>query len=74
MEKSFESQSYTIIDTLMQKNKLTREKAVKVWYGSKTYKAIVERKLTYISAMRAYYELIKERKGDPSWMQGPFDL
>ena len=73
-EKPFESQSYTIIETLLQEDKLSREKAEKFWYESKTYKEILKRKLTYISAMRAYYELAKEKNGDPRWMEGVSDM
>ena len=70
--EKFESQSETIIEHLMR-NGMNREVAMKFWYTSKTYHAIIERKLTYISAMRALFELELERKGSMEWMQKSFE-
>lgn len=69
----FESQSSTIIKRLMEKNGMSREEATNFWFHSATYKEIIKRKLTYISAMRAYSELRLEHKKSPDWMQKSFE-
>ena len=46
---------------------------MKLWFNSKTYNEIVNRGLTYISAMRAYYELNLELKKSTEWMKKDFD-
>lgn len=53
---------------------MSREVATKTWFSSKTYQEIIKRKLTYISAMRAYTELKMEFEKNPNWMQNSFDL
>lgn len=70
----FKSQSITLIDTLIKRHNMSREAAAKTWFNSKTYHEIIKRKLTYISAMRAYFELKMEFEDHPNWMQGPFDI
>lgn len=69
----FESQSLTVVEQIMKDSKLSRKEAMKLWFNSKTYKEIVRRKLTYISAMRAYYELGLEINGNPDWMEKEFE-
>lgn len=69
----FESQSSTIIKRLMEKDGMSREEATNFWFHSATYKEIIKRKLTYISAMRAYSELRLEHKKSPDWMQKSFE-
>ena len=69
----FESQSITVVEHIMKNSNLSREDAIKMWFNSKTYHEIVRRKLTYISAMRAYYELELEHKNSPDWMQKSFE-
>ncbi len=69
----FKSQSETIIDTLTNKNNMSREQAIKFWFTSMTYNEIMRRKLTYISAMRAYTELEMEYQKNPDWMKNEFE-
>ena len=69
----FESQSITIIEHIMKDNNASRKDAMKLWFNSKTYNEIIKRKLTYISAMRAYYELNLEIKGSSEWMKNDFE-
>lgn len=69
----FESQSITIIEHIMRDKNATRQDAMKLWFNSKTYNEIVNRGLTYISAMRAYYELNLELKKSPEWMKKDFE-
>lgn len=69
----FQSQSETIINTLVNKDKMSREQAVKTWFNSMTYKEILRRNITFISAMRAYTELKMEYRKDPDWMQNNFE-
>ena len=71
---NFESQSITLIQTLVKRDNMSLEEAEKIWFNSKTYHEIIKRKLTYISAMRAYFELKKEFEEHPDWMQDPFDI
>ena len=68
----FESQSETIVNRLVKIRDINREQAIKMWFGSKTYKEILLRNLTYISAMRAYMELEMENNNDPEWFQNEF--
>ncbi len=68
----FKSQSETIIDTLINKNNMSREQAIKFWFTSMTYNEIMRRNLTYISAMRAYTELEMEHQKHPDWMKNEF--
>lgn len=70
----FRSQSITLIETLMKRDNMSREAAAKTWFNSETYHQIIKRKLTYISAMRAYFELKMEFEKHPNWMQGSFDI
>ena len=70
----FQSQSITLIETLMKRHSISRKAAAKIWFGSKTYHEIIKRKLTYISAMRAYTELKMEFEENPNWMQNSFDI
>lgn len=72
-EIPFESQTITIIERIMKDKNVSREDAVKLWLNSKTYNEILKRKLTYISAMRAYYELNLEIKGSSEWMKKDFE-
>ena len=72
-EIPFESQSITVIEHIMKDNNASRQDAIKLWFNSKTYNEIVSRKLTYISAMRAYYELNLEIKGSSEWMKNDFE-
>lgn len=69
----FESQSITIIERIMKDKNASRQEAMKLWFNSKTYNEIVARKLNYISAMRAYYELNLEIKKSPEWMKNDFE-
>ena len=69
----FESQSETIIEKLVNDRRITREEAIKTWFNSKTYNEIVKKKITYISAMRAYIELELEESNDPDWMRNSFE-
>lgn len=69
----FESQSITVVEHIMKDNNISREDAIKMWFNSKTYNEIVNRKLTYISAMRAYYELKLEYQKSPDWMRNSFE-
>lgn len=71
---NFESQSITLIETLMKRHNMSREIATKTWFSSRTYHEIIRRKLTYISAMRAYTELNMEFEKNPNWMQNSFDI
>lgn len=57
----------------MKDKNASRQEAMKLWFNSKTYKEIVDRKLNYISAMRAYYELNLEIKKSPEWMKNDFE-
>lgn len=72
-EIPFESQSITVIERIMKDNKVSRQEAMKIWFNSKTYNEIINRKLTYISAMRAYYELNLEIKRSSEWMKNDFE-
>lgn len=71
--EKFYSQSITIIEHLIKEDKMSRESAIKLWFNSKTYNEIIKRNLTYISAMRAYFELRLEKENDSEWMQKPFE-
>ena len=73
-EVPFWSQSETLIEYLVEERGYSKEAASELWYGSKTYKEIIHRGLTYTSAMRALYELDKELNGKSDWMERPFDL
>ena len=72
-EDPFWSQSETLIEHLVDERGYSEEAAEKLWFNSKTYKEIIRRELTYISAMRALYELDKELEGKTDWMDKPFD-
>lgn len=72
-EVPFESQSITIIERIMEYDSMSREQAMQTWFMSKTYNEIIARGLTYISAMRAYFELKLEMEGNPEWMQKEFE-
>lgn len=72
-EIPFESQSITVIERIMKDNKVSRQEAMKLWFNSKTYKEIINRGLTYISAMRAYYELNLEISENSEWMKNDFE-
>ena len=74
MTNPFESQSIQVIQRLMDKKHMTRELAMKTWFNSQTYKEILKQKLTYISAMRAFYELELEETNNPDWMRNAFDI
>ena len=69
----FDSQSITIIGQIMKDKKLSRQDAMTLWFSSKTYKEIIRRKLTYISAMRGYWELNLELEKNPKWMTEDFE-
>lgn len=69
----FESQSITVVEQIMKDSNIPRKEAEKLWFNSKTYSEILRRKLTYISAMRAYYELGLEISGNPDWMEKEFE-
>ena len=69
----FDSQSITIIEQIMKDKKLSRQDAMTLWFSSKTYKEIIRRKLTYISAMRGYWELNLELEKNPKWMTEDFE-
>lgn len=68
-EIPFESQSITLIEHLIKNNNMTREQAIKLWFNSKTYKEIIKRNITYISAMKALFELERELTNHPEWMK-----
>ena len=70
----FYSQSITIVENLMNYDNMSREGAMKLWFNSKTYHEILRRRLTYISAMRAYSELKLENENNSEWMENTFDL
>lgn len=70
----FESQSATVVDLLVQRDNMSRETAMKQWFNSKTYEEILRRKLTFISATRAYSELLMEKNNNEEWMKNAFDL
>lgn len=69
----FQSQSETILERLVEYRHMTREQAFKCWFNSATYKEILRRRLTYISAMRAYTELDMELNHDPLWFKKLFN-
>lgn len=69
----FESQSITIIERIMEDKNVSRQSALQMWFNSETYKEIINRELTYISAMRAYYELDLELKKSTEWMKKEFE-
>lgn len=69
----FESQSITVVEKIMKDSNISRKEAEKIWFNSKTYSEILRRKLTFISAMRAYYELGLEINGNPDWMRKEFE-
>ena len=73
-EAPFWSQSETLIEHLVDERGYDKEIATELWYNSKTYKEIIRRELTYISAMRALYELDMELEKHPDWMDKSFDL
>ena len=54
-EAPFWSQSETLIEHLVDERDYSKEAATELWYKSKTYKEIIRRELTFISAMRARY-------------------
>lgn len=70
----FTSQSELIIDFIMQNLGLNREGAMKLWFNSKTYSEICRRQLFYISATRAYSELLMEMQYSDEWMRNSFDM
>lgn len=72
-EIPFDSQSITILETIMKDKKLSRQDALTLWFSSNTYKEIIRRKLTYISAMRGYWELNLELEKNPKWMTEDFE-
>lgn len=74
MNENFEGQSETLINLLIKHNNMNEETARTTWYGSKTYREILKRELTYISATRAYGELMMELNNNPDWMTGVYDL
>lgn len=53
--------------------KLSRQDAMTLWFSSQTYEDIIRRKLTYISAMRGYWELNLELEKNPKWMTEDFE-
>ena len=69
----FKSQSEIVVDTLVKRNNMTKEQAVRMWFNSRTYNEILRRNITYISAMRAYFELELEINNDPDWMRKEFE-
>ena len=68
----FQSQSITIIEHLVNVDKLTLPQAINRWFGSNTFYEILRRKLTYISAMSAYFQLQLELEGSSDWMTSDF--
>lgn len=70
---NFKSQSEIVVDTLVKRNNMTKEQAVRMWFNSRTYNEILRRNITYISAMRAYFELELEINNDPDWMRKEFE-
>ena len=68
-EIPFESQSITLVEHLIKDEKMTREQAIKLWFNSETYKEIIKRIITYISAMKALFELERELTNHPEWMK-----
>ena len=70
----FQSQSETILETLVKEKGMSIQEASTLWFNSRTYNEIVKRQLTYISAMRGLFELNKELNNDPTWMKPPFDM
>lgn len=70
----FTMQSQTIIELLMQRHNMDRTRAMQIWFKSKTYAEILRRKLFYISATRAYSELLLEQQNNSEWMRNSFDL
>jgi len=71
-ERNFEIQSEILVGLLMQHRNLSREVAIKVWFNSKTYKEILRRGLTFMSATCAYSELVMELNNNPRWMKGVY--
>ena len=65
----FESQSITLIEHLIKHKGMSREEACKLWFNSKTYKEIIRRNVTYLSAMKALFELERELSNHPEWMK-----
>ncbi len=72
--KDFDSQSELIVGFIMKNHDMNREEAMKAWYNSKTYAEINKRELFYISATRAYSELLMEWDNNDEWMRNPFDM
>ena len=70
---NFKSQSEIVVDTLVKRNNMTKEQAVRMWFNSRTYNEILRRNITYISAMRTYFELELEINNDPDWMRKEFE-
>ena len=70
----FNDQSELIIGYIMQNYNMDRENAIKAWFGSRTYAEICGRRLFYISATRAYSELLMEWQNNDEWMRNPFDM
>ena len=70
----FDSQSELIIGFLMKNQNMSKDDAEKEWFQSKTYSEIIRRKLFYVSASRAYSELLMEQQNNDEWMRNPFDM
>ena len=69
----FESQSITIIERIMKDKNISRQEALNIWFNSRTYNEIIRRNVTFISAMRAYFELNLELTNNPEWMKNEFE-
>ena len=70
----FNNQSELIVGYIMQNYNMDRENAMKAWYNSRTYSEIYNRRLFYVSATRAYSELLMEWQNSDEWMRDPFDM
>ena len=71
--KDFNDQSELVVSYIMQNYNMNRENAMKAWYNSRTCSEIYNRQLFYISATRAYSELLMEWQNNDEWMRNPFD-
>lgn len=71
--KDLNLQSKTVVQQLMANRNMSEEQAMAFWFNSETFKEIRRKELSYISGMRAYWELELEIKKDPRWMDDPFE-
>ena len=67
--KAYMPQSKEVIKMLIADNKVSNREAEEIWFSSKTLEEIVDKKLTDMSADKAYSELKLERTNNPNWMK-----